>query len=112
MLLAVAVTIDSIMKPVFGTPQATGVGPIGGMATQTPTENTFLKFRILLVLVGDDETAWIDQPSMPRNGAMPRKAGNIIEKPNGNSFVALTEPSSAISSTVILPGSTLLTRTW
>ena len=41
MLRAVAVTIDSIMKPVFGTPQATGVGPIGGMATQTPTEKTF-----------------------------------------------------------------------
>ena len=31
------------MKPVFGTPHGTGVGPIGGIATQTPTENTFLK---------------------------------------------------------------------
>ena len=41
MLRAVAVTIDSIMKPVFGTPQGTGVGPVGGIATQTPTEKTF-----------------------------------------------------------------------
>jgi hypothetical protein len=41
MLCAVAVTIDSIMKPVFGTPQGTGVGPIGGIATQTPTAKMF-----------------------------------------------------------------------
>ncbi len=40
MLRAVAVTIDSIMKPVFGTPHGTGVGPVGGIATQTPTEKT------------------------------------------------------------------------
>jgi hypothetical protein len=33
MLTAVAVTIDSIMKPVFGVPTGTGVGPTGGMAT-------------------------------------------------------------------------------
>ena len=37
MLPAVAATIDSIMKPVFGTPAGTGVFPIGGFATQTPT---------------------------------------------------------------------------
>ena len=37
MFAAVAVTMLSIMKPVFGTPQGTGVGPIGGIATQTPT---------------------------------------------------------------------------
>ena len=37
MFRAVAVTIDSIMKPVFGTPTGTGVFPIGGIATQTPT---------------------------------------------------------------------------
>src|SRR5690606_6846353 len=40
-LCAVAVTMLSIMKPVFGTPQGTGVGPIGGMAIQTPMPNTF-----------------------------------------------------------------------
>ena len=44
MFSAVAVTMDSIMKPVFGTPQGTGVGPTGGMATQTPTEKMFLYF--------------------------------------------------------------------
>jgi len=37
MLPAVAATIDSIMKPVFGTPTGTGVFPIGGIAAQTPT---------------------------------------------------------------------------
>ena len=37
MLAAIAVTIDSIMKPVLGTPTGTGVGPVGGMATQTPS---------------------------------------------------------------------------
>ena len=36
MLCATAVTMDSIMKPVFGTPTGTGLEPIGGMATQTP----------------------------------------------------------------------------
>ena len=35
---AIAVTIDSIMNPVLGTPTGTGVGPTGGMATQTPSE--------------------------------------------------------------------------
>src|SRR5690606_33331303 len=44
MLCAVAVTMLSIMNPVFGTPQGTGVGPIGGIATQTPTAKTFLYF--------------------------------------------------------------------
>ena len=34
---AVAVTMDSIMKPVLGTPTGTGLGPTGGMAMQTPT---------------------------------------------------------------------------
>jgi len=29
--------MDSIMKPVFGTPTGRGVGPTGGMAMQTPT---------------------------------------------------------------------------
>ena len=29
---AVAVTMDSIMKPVLGTPTGTGLGPTGGMA--------------------------------------------------------------------------------
>ena len=33
-----AVTIDSIMKPVFGAPVGTGVTSTGGIATQTPAE--------------------------------------------------------------------------
>ena len=36
MLWAVAVTMDSIMNPVFGTPVGTGVGSFGAMAMQTP----------------------------------------------------------------------------
>jgi len=37
MSCAVAVTVDSIMKPVFGAPVGTGVASTGGMATHTPT---------------------------------------------------------------------------
>jgi hypothetical protein len=29
------------VKPIFGTPHGTGVGPTGGIATQTPTEKMF-----------------------------------------------------------------------
>ena len=46
MLAAVAVTIDSIMKPVFGTPTGSGVLPTGGMATQTPMPKTFGNFGL------------------------------------------------------------------
>jgi hypothetical protein len=37
-VVATAVTMLSIMKPVLGTPTGTGVGPMGGMATHTPSE--------------------------------------------------------------------------
>jgi hypothetical protein len=37
-LWATAVTMLSIMKPVLGTPTGTGVGPMGGIATHTPSE--------------------------------------------------------------------------
>ena len=40
-LCAVAVTMLSIMKPVFGQPVGTGVTSTGGMAIQTPTEKMF-----------------------------------------------------------------------
>jgi hypothetical protein len=36
MLATVAVTIDSIMKPVLGAPVGTGVASTGGIATHTP----------------------------------------------------------------------------
>jgi hypothetical protein len=38
MFATMAVTIDSIMKPVLGAPVGTGVCSTGGMATQTPAE--------------------------------------------------------------------------
>ena len=110
MFWAVAVTMDSIMKPVFGTPQGTGVGPMGGMATQTPTAKTFLYFGLRWCLSMMVKPRGFDNPSMPRKGAMPRKAGSIMEKPKGSSFVAFTVPSSFTSSTVILPASTFFTR--
>jgi hypothetical protein len=37
-VVATAVTMLSIMKPVLGTPTGTGVGPMGGIATHTPSE--------------------------------------------------------------------------
>src|SRR5690606_20761522 len=37
MLRATVVTMDSIMKPVFGAPVGTGVASTGGMATHTPS---------------------------------------------------------------------------
>jgi hypothetical protein len=55
-----AVTMLSIMKPVLGTPTGTGVGPIGGMATQTPSEDV-LEGGVALVLVDQDEPARIGQ---------------------------------------------------
>ena len=110
MLWAVAVTIDSIMKPVLGTPQGTGVGPVGGMATQTPTAKMFGYFGFLWNLSIKVKPRGLDSPSMPRIAGMPRKAGSIMEKPKGSSFAAFTAPSSPTSSTVITPGSTFLTR--
>src|SRR5438477_11335387 len=103
MLRAVAVTIDSIMKPVFGTPHGTGVGPIGGIATQTPIAKTFLYLGLRWNLSTIVKPRGFERPSMPRIAGIPRKAGRIIAKLKGNSLVALTLPSSAISSTVILP---------
>ena len=98
------------MKPVFGTPQGTGVGPTGGIATQTPTEKTFGNVGFCWCLSTITKPRGLTSPSMPRNGAMPRNAGRTIEKPKGSSRVALTAPSSPTSSTVILPFSTFLIR--
>jgi hypothetical protein len=46
MLRTMAVTIDSIMKPVFGAPVGTGVGSTGGIATHTPAEKMFGYFGL------------------------------------------------------------------
>ncbi len=62
------VTIDSIMKPVFGAPVATGVASTGGMATQTPAEKMFGVFRRALVLVDQHEAARIAQALHGRHG--------------------------------------------
>jgi hypothetical protein len=77
------------MKPVFGTPQGTGVGPMGGIATQTPTANV-VELWIALMLVDQDEAAGIGQPcnvTYRRDAA--ERWQRIMEKPNCSSFVAL-----------------------
>ena len=63
------------------------------------------------MLVDQHEAARIDQALDARSGAMPRNAGNSIEKPNGSSTV-FTEPSSAISSAVILPARSWRSGRW
>ena len=80
MLWAVAVTIDSIMKPVFGTPTGTGVLPIGGIATQTPTAKISGKAGLRWCLSTRMKPRGLVRPSMPRTAATPRKAGSIIAK--------------------------------
>ena len=97
------------MKPVFGTPTGSGVLPIGGMATQTPTAKTFWKVGLRWCLSMRMKPRGLVSPSMPRTAATPRKAGSIIEKAKGSSWVVLMAPSSSTSSTNILPGSTLVT---
>ena len=87
---AVAVTMDSIMKPVLGTPTGTGLGPTGGMAMQTPTR----RFRgtPCSAACGPPSTKprGLVSPSMSRTAPTPRNAGSIMEKTNGNS----TKPSN------------------
>ena len=109
MLWAVAVTMDSIMKPVLGTPTGTGVGPIGGIATQTPTAKISGYFGFCWCLSTMVKPRGFDRPSIPETGLIPRKAGSIMEKAKGSSFSPFDVPSSAISSTVILPCSTFFT---
>ena len=110
MLWAVAVTMDSIMKPVFGTPHGTGVGPIGGIATQTPTAKMFGILRVPLVLVDEDEAARIGQPLDAAHRLMPRKAGSIIEIAEGQFLLALRLAVLVDLLDVIVPASTFLTR--
>ena len=110
MLRAVAVTIDSIMKPVFGTPTGTGVLPTGGIATQTPTAKISGKAGLRWCLSTRMKPRGLVSPSMPRTAATPRKAGSSIAKTLGSSWARATLPSSAISETRIRSGSTLSTR--
>ena len=66
-LRAVAVTIDSIINPVFGTPVGTGVAATGGMATPTPTPKCS-EGRISLMLVDQNESARICKALNPADG--------------------------------------------
>ena len=86
MLRAVAVTIDSIMKPVFGTPTGTGVLPIGGIATQTPTAKISGKAGLRWCLSIRMKPRGLVRPSMPRTAATPRNAGSSIAKTLGSSW--------------------------
>ena len=110
MLWAVAVTIDSIMNPVFGTPQGTGVGPIGGIATQTPTAKMLRYFGFCWCLSTMVNPRGLLKPSIPDTGLIPRNAGSIIEKAKGRSFSGFATPSSPTSSTTMWPASTRFTR--
>ena len=96
MFFAVAVTIDSIMKPVFGTPTGTGVLPTGGIATQTPMREDIRECRVALVLVDEDEAArdWSGL-SMPLHGADAAE-GRQHHREGERQFVRrlATEPSS------------------
>ena len=67
------------MKPVFGTPTGTGVAPVGAIATQTPTLNTFLKVGLRWCLSTRMKPRGLVSPSMPRTAGTPRKAGSIME---------------------------------
>ena len=63
------------MKPVFGTPQGTGVGPIGGIATQTPTAKMLGNFGFRWCLSTMVKPRGFDRPSMPATGLMPTEGG-------------------------------------
>ena len=91
---AVAVTIDSIMKPVLGTPTGSGVFPTGGMATQTPIEKMFGKAGLRWCLSARMKPRGLVRPSIPRTASTPRNAGSSIENANGSSCFALSDPSS------------------
>ena len=111
MLWAVAVTMDSIMKPVLGTPQGTGVGPIGGIATQTPTAKMFGYFGLRWCLSTMVKPRGLVRPSMPRHRRDAAEGRQHHREGEGQFLLApCTVPSSAISSTIILPSSTFFTR--
>ena len=75
MFNAVADTMDSIMKPVFGTPTGRGVLPTGGIATQTPMEKMLGNFGLRCVLSARMKPRGLVRPSMPRTADTPRNAG-------------------------------------
>ena len=62
---AVAVTIDSIMNPVFGMPTGTGVGPLGDGDTNANAEYLRIGW-IALVFVRQNEAARVGQLFYPQ----------------------------------------------
>jgi hypothetical protein len=68
------------------------------------------EFRVLLVLVDDGEAARIAQPLDAAHRRDAAEGGQHHRKAKGISCVGLDLPSSATSSTVILPASTFFTR--
>ena len=77
-LWAVAVTMLSIMKPVFGTPVGTGVATGGAMAIQTPIAKMFLYFGLRWNSSTMTKPRGFTSPSSPISAGIPRNAGNII----------------------------------
>ena len=74
-----AETMLSIMKPVLGTPTGTGVGPVGGMAMQTPRAKMSGQVGFRWCLSTRMKPRGLVRPSIPRTASTPRKAGSIIE---------------------------------
>ncbi len=87
MFSAVAVTMDSIMKPVLGTPTGTGSCPPAGWR-RNPDAEDIRELRVALVLVDEDEAARVHQTLDAATAETPRKAGSSMEKTNGNSWLA------------------------
>ena len=69
----------SIMKPVLGTPTGTGVGPVGGMAMQTPRAKISGQVGLRWCLSTRTNPRGLVSPSTPRIASTPRKAGSIME---------------------------------
>jgi hypothetical protein len=92
MFLAVAVTIDSIMNPVFGTPTGTGGGSDGSNRDAHADRENIRIFGITLMLVDNHEAAGIGELLDAANGADAAKGGQhhrICER----QFVGLADRS-------------------
>ncbi|OIQ64983.1 hypothetical protein GALL_534620 [mine drainage metagenome] len=97
------------MNPVFGVPTGTGVGPTGGMATQTPMPNTSGYVGLRWYSSINTKPRGFTSFSSPRTAATPRNGGRIMENPNGSVWVFSNAPESSICSTVISPAVTCFT---
>ena len=78
MLCTIVVTIDSIMKPVFGAPVGTGVASTGGIATHTPAAKIGRNFGLRWCLSTSTKPRGLHRPSTAATAATPWKAGSSI----------------------------------